>query len=172
MEDGKEFETADKPKSKEFDFAKYGDIKIDSGGSKPVFERVSEAVVLSAVVKIDEAPKETLSKDGKAQRFYPIFLACEFSYKDAKTGEERQTYENYGGGRLYVSDEKQTERLWVGPDSQLGMLVKVLSDNFDFKGTLKEVPKFLIGQKVGVKTEVITVSGTDYQKTVVKAIYK
>lgn len=166
------FEAVEKQKAIELDFAKYGDLPIESAGSKPVFERVSEAVVLTSTVKIDETPKESQSKDGKAQRYYPIFLACEFSYKDAKTGEAKQTWENYGGGRLYVSDTKQTERLWVGPDSQLGMLVKLLADNFDFKGTLKEVPKLLIGLKVGVKTETITVSGTDYMKTVVKAIYK
>lgn len=162
----------EKEKSIELDFTKYGDLPIESSGSKPIFERVVEAVVLRATVKIDETVKETQSKDGKAQRYYPIFLSCDFEYKDAKTSEAKQTWENYGGGRLYVSDSKQTERLWVGPDSQLGMLISVIKDNFDFYGTLKELPKLLTGVRVGVKTEVINVSGTDYSKTVVKAIYK
>lgn len=162
----------EKQKAVELDFIKYGDLPIDSSGSKPVFERVVEAIVLSATVKIDETVKESVSKDGKTQRYYPIFLACDFEYKDLKTGEVKQTWENYGGGRMYVSDSKQTERLWVGPDSQLGMLLNILKDNFDFHGTLKEVSKLLVGVRVGVKTEVINVSGTDYSKTVVKAIYK
>lgn len=161
-----------KSKAIELDLAKYGEMKIESGGSKPTFERITEMMVFDAVIKTDETPKESKGKDGATQKYYPVFLSVTYEHKDGKTGEMRQSYENYGGGRLYISQSKGVERLWVGPDSALGALVKVIQDNFDFSGTLKELPKLLKGCKVGVKTEVVTVSGEEYQKNVIKAVYK
>jgi hypothetical protein len=162
-----------KGKAIELDLAKYGEMKIESGGSKPVFERITHMVVIEATIKTDETPKESKGKDGTTQKYYPVFLAVTYEHPDTKTGEPRQSYENYGGGRLYISQSKGgIERLWVGPDSALGALVKVLQDNFDFNGTLKELPKLLRGCKVGVKTEVVTVSGEEYQKNIIKAVYR
>ena len=155
-------------RSVELDLNKFGGMEIQQGGSKPFFEKVTRMSIKSAVLKTtpDKVTKQT--KDGQDQTYYPVFLALEFAYKD--NAEEKVTYENYSGGRLFVS-EKEGNRFWVGNDSALGMLITILKENFEFAGTIKEVPSLIRGKEVGVKTEEATVAGKKYQKNRIKAFY-
>jgi len=149
----------------ELDLNEYGDIEIKSGGSKPIFDKITKALVLTAVLMTNKERKEEKSKEGKMMVFYPVYLKCSFNV------EGKEVFENYGGGRLYVSDKKEENRFWLGENSALGKLKQIIADNKDFKGSLKEISPLLIGEQVGIKTEVTTVAGVDYPKNVIKQFY-
>jgi len=149
----------------ELDLEEYGKIEIKSSGSKPIFEKITKGLVLSAVLMKNKERKEETNKDGKIMSFYQIYLKCTFNV------EGKEVFENYGGGRLYVSDKKEETRFWLGENSALGKLKQIIADNKDFKGSVEDITPLLIGQTVGIKTEVTNVSGKDYTKNVIKQFY-
>ena len=153
----------------DLDMNEFGDLDISSGGGKPVFEKITKATVLTAELKTTP-DRKTETKDGKTQSYYPVFLKV--SYSAEIDGELKETYENYGGGRLFVSETDNSKRFWLGETSALGKLKKELEDNFDFKGTLKEIPELMKGATVGLKTETTNVAGKEYKKNMVEVFYK
>jgi hypothetical protein len=70
----------------------------------------------------------------------PVYLKVNFAVDD----RDQPVYENYSGGRLFVSEDKGS-RLWVGPQSSLGKLIGVVNEYFDFSGKLRELPDKLKG---------------------------
>jgi len=149
----------------ELDLKEYGKVEIQSTGSKPVFEKITKALVKSAVLMKNKELKEEMTKSGIKSIYFPIYLKCTFEV------ENKEVYENYGGGRLFVSDKKEETHLWLGENSALGKLKQIISDNKEFKGSLEEIPQILIGQQVGIKTEVSEVAGNKYPKNVIKQFY-
>lgn len=152
------------------DLNQYGDVGISSGGSKPIFEKITKASVVTAELMTTKDRQTQKDKDGKDQTFYPVFLKVTYSVE--LDGEMKETYENYGGGRLFVSETDGSKRFWLGETSALGKLKQQLEDNFDFKGTLKEIPALMKGVSVGLKTETFTVAGKEYKKNMVEVFYK
>ena len=153
-------------KSVELDMKKFGDMEISSGGTKPIFEKITKALVISATLKTTPEKRESEDRDGNKQTYYPVFLNVVFNV------DGKEAFENYGGGRLFVSETDDTKRFWLGKDSALGKIKKMLEDNFDFKGTIKEIPKLMLGQNVGLKTEEITVAGKVFVKNQIQQFYK
>lgn len=156
--------------SVELDLEKFGNMEIQQGGSKPTFDKVTEAKIVAATLRTTPDRVEKATKAGEKQVFYPVFLQVEMEYNDGS--ETKKAYERYGSGRLFISETDQTKRFWVGNNSALGHLVRLLEDNFDFKGTLKEIPELILNKKVGIKTEKGEVGGNEYQKNVIKVFYK
>lgn len=153
----------------ELDLDKYGSCTIVQSGNKPIFDKITRVIVKNVVLMTKKERKEDTTKEGQKIICYPVYLNVEFEYKTDY--EIKTTFENYGGGKLFVSDKKDQAKFWLGQNSALGKLVQVISDNLEFNGTLKEIPKAIIGCQVGVKTETINVAGTDYSKTVIKQFY-
>jgi len=149
----------------ELDLTKYGQIDIESGGTKPIFDKITKGVVKSAVLMTSKERREEKNKEGKTMVYYPVYLKCQFDV------DGKEVYENYGGGKLFVSDTKEETKFWLGDNSALGKLKQIIADNKDFNGTLQEIPKLLIGEQIGLKTEYLTVAGTEYVKNTIKQFY-
>ena len=160
-------ETQTQSKSVALDLNEYGDMEIYSGGSKPVFEKITKATVVNAEMKTTPERIESTDKEGKKQTYYPVFLNVEYKLEDGNT-----TYENYSGGRLFVSETDKSKKFWLGESSALGKLKKLIEDNFEFKGSLKELPEKIINQSVGIKTETLQVAGKEYKKNIIEVFYK
>lgn len=155
-----------KQESVELDMNKYGEIPISSGGTKPVFEKITKALVLSAVLKTTPERRTIKDKEGNDQTYYPVFLSVNYNV------DGTEVFENYGGGRLFVSETNESKRFWLGEGSALGKIKKMIEDNFNFSGTLKEIPDIVKGQSVGLKTEEIVVAGKKYVKNMIQTFYK
>lgn len=152
--------------SVELDLDKYGAMEVHSGGGKPEFAKLTKMKVKSAVLMTMPERKQEKDKKGNMQTYYPVFLkvTCDFN------GSE--IYENYGGGKLYVSDKNGESRFWLGENSAFGKLKSLVEDNFEFSGILKDIPELLSDQEVGVKTEATNVSGIEYRKNIIQVFYK
>lgn len=158
-----------KSQSVEIDMDKFGELDIQRGGGKPEFEKITQAKVVSAVLKTTSEKVERMTKAGEKQTYFPVFLNVEYMYKEKD--EEKTTFERYGGGRLFTS-EKEGSRFWVGQTSALGQLITLVEENFDFKGTIKEIPDVINGKNVGIKTEESEVGGRKFKKNIIKVFYK
>lgn len=145
------------------DLDTYGDLEVKTGGSKPKFDKVTKARIVDAELMSQETKKTEEKKDGNTFSYYPVYLKVNFAVDD----RDQPVYENYSGGRLFVSEDKGS-RLWVGPQSSLGKLIGVVNEYFDFSGKLRELPDKLKGQIAGIKTEEMNVGGETYYKNVIK----
>lgn len=153
-------------RSEELDLKKYGDMPVSVGGGKPTFEKVTKMVVTKCSLMMGDE-KTQAKKDGTPDKFRPVHLNVEYSYDDGK-----KAFENYGGGKMYLSDSDSSKnKFWVGEGSALGKLISKLNDTFDFKGRISEIPGFVQGKVVGVKTEVMTVGNNEYQKNIIQVFY-
>jgi len=153
----------------ELDMKKFGTLEINSGGNKPKFDIVTKMDIISAVLKTTPDRVTRPTRDGSNQTYYPVFLTVEFAYSDGK--ETKSMFENYGSGRLFVSNTDGST-FWVGENSALGKLKKLLEENFEFGGTLSELPSIIKGVSVGVMTEKSTVGGKVFVKNIIKVFYK
>lgn len=156
-------------KEVDLDLDKFGGTEVKQGSTKPVFEKVTAATVLDAKLRTTSERVERETKAGESQVFYPVFLSV--TMQTRVEGNQTDLYENFGGGRLFVSESKGEKRFWVGENSALGRVLKLLKDNFDFKGTLKEIPALLLGKKVGIKTEETKVQDKIYTKNMIQVVY-
>lgn len=149
----------------ELDLNEFGDMNIQSGGSKPTFDKITKAIVKEAILMTTKDRKETTDKQGNKQTHYPVYMRVVYDV------DGNEVYENYGGGRLFVSESTKEKKFWLGEQSALGKLKKQLEDNFDFKGTLKEMPILVKGKSVGIKTTKQTVAGNTYIKNLIEVFY-
>jgi len=158
--------------SVDLDLEKYGKMTITQGGSKPQFDKITPMVVVAARLKTTPERKTKKDNTGKDQTYYPIFLQVEYEYKIGKE-EMKKTYENYGEGRLYTSttNENQDDKFWVGEQSALGKLKKLVQENFEFDNTLVQLQNLVVGKKVGVITESGKVGDKEYSKNIIRVFY-
>jgi hypothetical protein len=154
---------AEQTENVELDMKEHGDMEISTGGSKPVFEKVTKGVVINATMMTTKDRQESKDKEGNVQAYYPVYCKVEYSIDD------QNYFENYGGGKLFLSESDKSKRFWVGQDSALGKLKSKLEEYFEFKGTVGEIPKLLIGKQVGIKTESTTVAGKEYKKNIIQS---
>lgn len=160
----------DKNEVVELDLTKYGNLEINSGGSKPDFKVVTKVKVVKATLRTTTDRRTEKTRDGKDQSYYPVFLNLEFSYMN--NGAELKTFESFSGGRLFVSDESGANRFWVGENSGLGKVKKLVEENNpNYSGEIKQIPEFLQGREVGIKTEKTEVAGKQFTKNNIKVIY-
>ena len=162
-------ETEHKSESVALDLNEFGNLEISSGGSKPTFDKITKASVVAAELKTTPEKKEDKTKDGQVQTYYPVYLSVTYSVEI--DGQLKEIYENYSGGRLFVSESDNSKRFWLGEKSALGKLKKVLEKYLEFKGTLKEIPELMKNKTVGIKTETSTVAGTEYKKNMIEVFY-
>lgn len=139
------------------DMQQYGDLEVKSGGSKPRFDKVTNAKIQNVQLR----SQATAKKDDSGAEFYPVYLHVTFEV------DNQQVYENYGGGRLFVSSEKGS-RIWVGSGSSLGKLIDVVNNHFEFSGKLKDLPTLLQDRTAGIKTEEMHVAGKAYSKNAIQ----
>lgn len=151
----------------ELDMDKYGTQEITSGGGRPIFEKITKAKIMNATLMTTKERKEVKDKSGNDQVFYPVYLKVLFNV------DGHEVYENMGGGKLFVSEDVDKKDIfWLGADSALGKIKDLIEDNFGFEGTLKDIPKILIGLDVGIKTVEQTVAGKVYVKNLIHTFYK
>ena len=154
----------------DLDMNKFGALEINQGNSKPQFNKRKPITFIRAVLKT--TPNKKKDQD---QTYYPVFLGVEYEYANAQDNTIKQAYESYGGGRLFTHTKpeksEKPERFWVGNDSALGKLVKLLKETFDTKGVLNEIPMYLIGKRGEMLTETQTVAGKEYIKNIIKAVH-
>lgn len=148
------------------DLDAHGDMEVTTSGGKPTFEKVTKAVIEEAVLMTSKDKKTQKNKDGTEQDYYPVFLKLTYDIGGQKA------YENLGGAKMYIGDDGKPAKFHVGKDSALGKLKALIEDNFDFDGTVKEVPEIVKGQSVGIKTVTSEVGGETYQKNLVQVFYK
>jgi len=151
--------------SVELDLSRYGNLEVHSGGNRPEFAKVTRMKVKAATLMTTRDRKFDKKNDGSEQAYYPVYLKVTYAH------EGQEFFENYGGGKLYVSDKKAEARFWVGNKSALGELRAKLEEYFEFSGSLKELPGMILGKEVGVKTEVSSVSGVEYKKNIIQVFY-
>lgn len=139
------------------DMNQYGHL-IASG--KPRFETETLAVIKQATLM-----QSGEQKDGQGTRYHPVFLKVLFSVQI--DGEDREVTENYGGGRLFLSETKGPN-FWVGPGSYLGALIQVVHQHLDFNGKLQELSQLLQGQLAVLQAEKKEVEGNKYEKNAIQ----
>lgn len=128
-------------------------VKPNSSGEKPTFEKVTTMTVEEAEFKLLNQSK----KDGKDQEYFPFYLTVTYDY------EGQKLYENYGGGRKYSEDN-----YWIGPKSALGKLKKKVDSTFDYDGTLNGLVASIKNNKVGVLTEKTMYLDQVYPKNIIQ----
>ena len=136
--------------TEELDMEKYGDMSMSSGGNKPEFTKITPATITAAKLKVAKGKED----------YQQVFLAVTFKYTDAE-GNEKETWENFGGARLYP------DKLWCGEESALGKLRKVVKQHFEFHGKPKELVELLLNKRCGVISEKGKVAGKEYMKTTI-----
>jgi len=162
MESGQNKEQSQDDNNIELDLVSHGGIEVTQGGSKPLFEKVITAMVNAAVLMTTKDRKEDKDKQGNSQIYYPVYLKVTYNV------EGKEFFENYGGGKLYISETSGEKKFWVGDSSALGKLLGRIKDQFDYKGTLAEIPSLIFGRSVGIMTETSTVQGNEYKKNVIQ----
>lgn len=146
----------------ELDMKSFGDMAIVGGGSKPEYEKLTTATVKSAILMTTKEKQTMVDKKQKNQTYYPVYMKVIYDV------EGSEVYENYGGGKLFVSEENNEKRFWLGDNSALGKLKNILEKNFDFSGTIKEIPKLVIGKQVKIRTTESEVAGKIYKKNLIE----
>jgi len=161
-------EQEQKPEAQKLDMTKYGTSKFESGGGKPLFEKMTKMTVKEAVFKVDSEIKTSMTKDGEVSKYCPIFLSVTFQYMES--GEKKECFENYGGARQYGSGIDGV-KFWLGEKSALGKLTKLLKETMNLDLTLSDIPAILVGKDVGVRTDTFEVAGKTINKNIIKNIY-
>lgn len=153
--------------SVELDLTEHGDMPITTGGSKPTFEKVTKAVVENATLMTSKDKKVQKGKDGKPdQEYYPVFLKMTYDIDGQKA------YENLGSAKMFLTEDGTPAKFLIGKESALGKLKALIEDNFDFSGTVKEIPAIVKGKSVGIKTITTEVAGETYHKNLVQVFYQ
>ena len=161
-----ENQEAESTESIELDLKEFGNMPVAIGGGKPIFEKVTPAIIENATMMTTKEKKVAKSKDGTEQEYYPVFLKLTYNVDGQKV------FENLGGAKMYLNKLGKPTKFLIGKDSALGKLKALIEDNFDFKGAVKEISVIAIGKKVGIKTISSEVGGETYQKNLVQVFYK
>jgi hypothetical protein len=154
----------------DLDMDKFGNIEISKNGNKPIFSKRTPVTFINAKLR---TTKETVTKKDKNdndQTYLPVFLSIGFEYKE--NNEIKKGFENYGGGRLFNSEINEKTNFWVGKNSALGKLIKLLEETYNFNNTIMEIETLLCGKQGEILSETISVAGDEYTKNIIKVLYQ
>lgn len=125
---------------------------------KPEFIKLTEAEIIDA--KLMQS-KEWIIDDKTKEKCKPAHVRVRF--KTDINGAPVEWTDTFGTLKIYESG-----KLYAGPQSGIGRLIKVVSENFEYDGDITTLCGWIEEQQVKVITESIKIGDKEYKKTIIR----